>query len=46
MIDILRYLLVVVVEGDWANDWLTHLDPSIAPTVMEFGKLIAQSIGG
>jgi hypothetical protein len=46
MIDILRYLMVVLVDGDWLNDWLTHVPAELQPHLLEVGKFIAQSIGG
>ena len=41
-----RYMLIVLTDGDWANDWLTHLDPAIQPAVMQVGEWISTLIGG
>ena len=36
-----RYVAVVVAEGDWLNDWLTHLPRVVQPVVQTIGQLIA-----
>jgi len=45
LLNMIRYFSFIVVEGDWANDWLTHLDIAIQPTVLEMGKAIATLFG-
>lgn len=41
----LKYISVVVVEGDWANDWITHLPEWVQPHLAEVGKFLATIIG-
>jgi hypothetical protein len=41
LFDLMRYFAFVVVEGDWANDWLTHLPSDLAPHVMVIGEWMA-----
>jgi hypothetical protein len=39
---LLRYLAFTISEGDWLNDWLTHLPETWRPTLIEIGKQLAQ----
>ena len=41
LINLTRYLAFVVVEGDYLNDWLTHLPSDWRQTVMEIGQIVA-----
>lgn len=41
LIDLLRYFAFVIAEGDWKNDWLTHLPVDLAPHVEVVGHFIA-----
>jgi hypothetical protein len=41
LLNLLRYFSFVIVDGDWANDWLTHLDPSIAEAAQTIGQFIS-----
>ena len=41
LIDMARYFAIVITDGDWLNDWLTHLPTELAPHVIEVGKFIA-----
>ena len=45
LIAFLKYISVVVVEGDWANDWITHLPEWVQPHLAEVGKFLATIIG-
>ena len=45
LLSLLRYLAIVITDGDYLNDWLTHLPSDVAPHVMEVGKFIATLIG-
>lgn len=45
LLDLLRYFAIIVLEGDWANDWLTHLPEHIRPETMELGKYLAAILG-
>lgn len=40
-----RYLLVVVTDGDWMNDWLTHLPESTIAATQTAGWLLAIALG-
>lgn len=39
--DLARYLLAVLEDGDFLNDWLSHLPTGIQPVVEAGGRLIA-----
>jgi hypothetical protein len=41
LLDLFRYFAFVVIDGDYLNDWLTHLDPSIADAAQTIGIFIA-----
>lgn len=42
---LIRYLAVIMVDGDWLNDWLTHLPADWQPTVQAIGELVAKLFG-
>jgi hypothetical protein len=42
LLDLIRYFAWVIVDGDWLNDWLTHLPVAAQPWVIELGKEVAQ----
>ena len=42
---IVRYLLAVARDGDYLNDWLTHVDHETAAHLEMLGKLIATTLG-
>lgn len=41
---IVAYLQLVLEDGDWANDFLTHC-PNQADQLLAIGRLLAQIIG-
>ena len=43
--DLARYIGVVLEDGDYLNDWLTHLPEGLQGAVLAFGKLLAGAIG-
>jgi len=45
LLNLLRYFSFVVADGDYLNDWLTHLPPVMEPSVIEMGKAIATIFG-
>lgn len=45
LLDLVRYFAIVITDGDWANDWLTHLPTTIRPAVEIVGQFIAIAIG-
>lgn len=42
---IARYFAAVWEDGDWLNDWLTHMPGWIADVVMRVGIAIAHAFG-
>ena len=46
MTEVTLYLYAVMRDGDWANDWITHLTPTAAVIVGVFGWTIAFITGG
>lgn len=42
---LVQYLAFVLVEGDWLNDWLTHLPIIYQPLVRGIGQAIAMVLG-
>jgi hypothetical protein len=38
---LIQYLAAVLDDGDYLNDWLTHLPTVIRPTVQLIGYLLA-----
>ena len=40
-----RYFAIVIEDGDWLNDWLTHMPVMIRPLIAAIGQLIALLIG-
>ena len=43
--DLGQYFLAVAQDGDYLNDWLTHLPEAIQPAVMALGQFVA-AVGG
>jgi len=41
---LINYLWIVVTDGDWANDWLTHLPMAMRQEVETFGRILARMI--
>ena len=41
LIDLARYFAIVITDGDYLNDWLTHLPTELAPHVQEVGWFVA-----
>ncbi len=41
-----RYLAFVLVDGDYLNDWITHLPEIYQPIVQGIGQVIAVIIHG
>ena len=41
----LKYLAIVATDGDWANDWLTHVPASVAPHLEAVGQWLALLLG-
>jgi hypothetical protein len=37
---ILYYLYFVILDGDWLNDWLTHMPPTVRAIMEHIGKII------
>lgn len=37
---IIRYLLIVLTDGDYLNDWLTHMPDTIADVMQIIGWLL------
>ena len=42
---IVCYLLAVATDGDYLNDWLTHVDHETASYLERLGRLIAVALG-
>jgi hypothetical protein len=40
-----NYINAILVDGDWMNDWVTHLPKNMRGQVMNFGKQFAQFEG-
>ncbi len=38
---LMKYLAVVLLDGDYLNDWLTWLPSSVAPSIQVVGEWIA-----
>ena len=45
LLDLIRYFAFVVVDGDYLNDWVTHLPAGMVEPVIEMGKAVAQVFG-
>jgi hypothetical protein len=45
LLNLLRYLSYVVVDGDWLNDWLTHMPAGMEPYAIEMGKAVQAIFG-
>lgn len=41
LISLVRYFTFTMHEGDWLNDWLTHLWPIMQPACAFLGRIIA-----
>lgn len=42
---IANYIQAIFVDGDWANDWLTHMTPIVAAFMRDYGQNLAASLG-
>lgn len=42
LLNLLRYVAFTLSEGDYLNDWLTHLPAGWQPVVLEIGKQLAE----
>lgn len=42
---VVRYFYFVALDGDYMNDWLTHLPAIIRPLIMSIGHLISLLLG-
>jgi hypothetical protein len=45
LVDLAKYIAICITDGDWANDWLTHLPVAIRPAVETIGQWIALAVG-
>ena len=45
MLTVLYYLVVVLVDGDTANDWLTHMSPVVADIMFGIGEALVMVMG-
>ena len=45
LLDMFRYLAFIVIDGDYLNDWLTHLPVGMQEGMIEVGKAIAIIFG-
>lgn len=43
---IARYFLCILQDGDFYNDWLTHLPEVVRPFVLFLGYVLSLIIGG
>ena len=41
LIDLLRYFSAVLQDGDYLNDWLTHLPPTLADATLVIGTWLS-----
>lgn len=41
----LKYLAVVLLEGDPGNEWILLIDPKLQEPLYTIGKAIAQALG-
>lgn len=39
------YYQAILVDGDWANDWLTHVPRALRPTLQAIGRMLATLLG-
>ena len=42
---ILRYITVVMQDGDYLNDWLTHMPSELATAIVIVGQYLAEGLG-
>jgi hypothetical protein len=45
LISMIKYFAAIVVDGDYLNDWVTHLPEVIRPDIIEMGQALAQMFG-
>jgi hypothetical protein len=45
MTALLLYVAAIAQDGDWQNDWITHLPHVIRPSVLVLGHLLALILG-
>lgn len=41
-----KYFTAIQEDGDWLNDWLTHMPKQIRSTIQEMGKMLAPQLEG
>jgi hypothetical protein len=41
LIDLIKYFAFTISEGDYLNDWLTHLPPDLADAARVIGEWLA-----
>lgn len=41
----ITYFLAVLTDGDWQNDWRTHLPRIIRPLIEGIGHILAAIVG-
>lgn len=46
LIPLLKYFAVVLTDGDWMNDWITHLPLEIHDCTQQLGHWIAITLSG
>ncbi len=40
-----NYILAILDDGDWLNDWLTHVPAGLSRLLMLFGQVLANALG-
>lgn len=45
LVNLVKYLAFTISEGDWLNDWLTHLPHDMQPHVEAVGHWLVTLIG-
>jgi hypothetical protein len=42
---LILYFAAIMIDGDWMNDWITHLPAMIRPVIMQIGQILAFVVG-
>lgn len=42
---IASYIQAIFIDGDYQNDWLTHMTPIVARYMLEYGMTLAAALG-
>jgi hypothetical protein len=42
---IAKYIQAIYRDGDYGNDWLTHMSPQLAAFMRDYGMMLAASLG-